>query len=108
MLRLLLQLQFAAVTEAGIEFEVRKGRVGLLDKPPLRAVVCWRLNKERRLAVFGDFFKLSMGICLKGLVYSCWLVGQSHGTSEHRNGRACHSLACCVARRKRVVFDLKI
>lgn len=87
---------------------MRKGRVGLLDEPPLRAVVCWRLNKERRLAVFDDFFKLSMGICLKGRAGGCWLVGQSHGTSEYRNGRACHSLAYCVARRRRIVFDLKI
>lgn len=53
---------------------MRKGRVGLLDEPPLRAVAYWHLNKERRLAVFGDFFKLSMEICLKGRAGDCWLV----------------------------------
>ena len=43
-------------------------------KLPFRAVAYWHLNKERRLAVFGDFFKLSMVTCLKGRAGDCWLV----------------------------------
>lgn len=66
-------------------------------KLPFRAVAYWHLNKERRLAVFGDFFKLSMVTCLKGRAGDCWLVREFHDISEYRNGRACHLLACCLA-----------